>query len=100
MLLSPTMMEGVDLEGEVCRWQVLAKTPYKPLGDPRVDYLLNEEGNWRWYKETAARRIIQSAGRAVRSSDDYATYYILDSAYQNVLTSARTPEWFEIAMVT
>lgn len=99
MLLSPRMMEGVDLEGDMCRWQVLAKTPYKPAGDPRVEYLLDEMNDWRWYKETAARRVIQAAGRAVRSKQDHARYYVLDAAIQNVLTSSTMPDWFAEAMV-
>lgn len=99
MLLSPRMMEGVDLHGDMCRWQVLVKTPYMPAGDARVDYLLNEMNDWRWYKETAAQRTIQAAGRAVRSKDDYARYYVLDEAIENVLTPKIMPEWFAEAMV-
>lgn len=99
MLLSPRMMEGVDLNGDMCRWQVLVKTPYMPAGDARVDYLLNEMNDWRWYKETAAQRTIQAAGRAVRSKDDYARYYVLDEAIENVLTPKIMPEWFAEAMV-
>jgi Rad3-related DNA helicase len=99
MLLSPRMMEGADLGGDMCRWQVLAKAPYKPRGDPRVKHLLNEKNDWRWYKETAARRAIQAAGRAVRSKDDYATYYVLDAAIENVLTSNTMPDWFAEAVV-
>jgi Rad3-related DNA helicase len=98
MLLTPSMTEGVDLVGDKCRFQVLLKAPYRTLGDPRVNYLLNEEGDWEWYNDVTAREIIQSVGRAVRTPDDHATYYVLDSKFDQVL-SGRTPEWFEDAIV-
>jgi Rad3-related DNA helicase len=99
MLLSPRMMEGIDLQGDTCRWQVLAKTPYQQV-DARVGYLLDEMDDWRWYKETAALRAIQAAGRAVRSKDDYAKYYILDETITDVLTPNTVPDWFQDAMWT
>jgi Rad3-related DNA helicase len=98
MLLTPSMTEGVDLVGDKCRFQVLLKAPYRTLGDPRVNYLLNEEGDWEWYNDVTAREIIQSVGRAVRTPDDYATYYVLDSKFDQVL-SGRTPNWFEDAII-
>lgn len=98
MLLTPSMMEGVDLHDDLCRFQALMKVPYKNIKDSRVDYLLNEEGDWEWYHDTAARKIIQSIGRAVRSPEDYATYYVLDSKFDQAM-SGRTPEWLEDAIV-
>jgi len=98
ILLTPSMTEGVDLEGDACRWQVLLKTPYKSLGDPRVDYLLNQESDWEWYNDVTAREIIQSVGRAVRSPKDHATYYVFDEKFDTVL-SGRMPQWFEDAIV-
>ena len=98
LLLSPSMTEGVDLEGDKCRWQILLKVPFRNLNDPRVDYLINEENDWEWYNDLAAREIIQSVGRAVRSKEDYATYYVFDTAFDRVM-SGRMPEWFEEAIV-
>lgn len=98
ILLTPSMTEGVDLKGDMCRWQVILKVPYRSLGDPRVDYLLNEEGDWNWYNDVAAREMIQAAGRIVRSEDDYGTTYVFDEAFDRVM-SGRTPDWFEEAIV-
>jgi len=99
MLLSPAMMEGVDLEGDRCRWQALAKVPYGNLGDSRVSHLVYRENDRQWYNETTAQQIIQSAGRAVRSADDEAVYYVLDDDFSDVMTSSRTPDWFGEAVV-
>jgi Rad3-related DNA helicase len=98
IFLTPSMTEGVDLKGDLCRFQILLKVPYRNIGDARVDYLLNEENEWEWYHDTAAREIIQSIGRAVRSKDDHATYYVLDSKFDQAM-NGRTPDWLEEAIV-
>jgi Rad3-related DNA helicase len=92
------MTEGVDLHDDLCRFQILLKVPYRNISDPRVNYLINEENDWEWYHDVAAREIIQSIGRAVRSADDYATYYVLDSKFDQAM-KGRTPGWLEEAIV-
>ena len=100
LLVTPSMTEGVDLDGDKCRWQALIKVPFPYPGDSRVNYLLNEqpEIGWPWYWETTANQIIQSAGRAVRSRDDYANYYVLDESFKKVQSKVAFPEWFEEAI--
>ncbi len=99
IVLSPAMTEGVDLAGDMCRWQVLLKVPYPNYSDARVNYMLEETGSgWRWYYETTANRIIQSVGRAVRSKDDQADFYILDEDFNKVQNRVTFPNWFEEAI--
>lgn len=98
ILFSPSMMEGVDLEGDMCRWQALAKVPYATLGDNRVSYLLYEEDDERWYNALAARQIVQAAGRGVRSPEDSCDFYVLDESFVDVQEKAAFPEWFEAAI--
>jgi len=76
VLLSPSMSEGVDLKGDLSRFQIIVKIPYPYLGDPLVRKRMNK---WTdWYPLQTAKLIVQSAGRSVRSSDDSAVTYILD----------------------
>lgn len=100
LFVSPAVTEGVDLEGDMCRWQVLLKVPFPSPGDSRVDYLLEEVPHigWDWYYETTANTIVQSAGRAVRSKDDYADYYILDTKFNDVREKVSLPDWFTEAI--
>lgn len=98
MLLSPALMEGVDLPDEKCRWQVLVKVPYPHLADPRTSYLIDEESDWDWYYDNTARSILQSVGRGVRSETDYCSYYVLDGSFLDVLKRAELPEWFREAV--
>ena len=77
VLLSPSMTEGVDLKGDISRFQILCKVPYPYLGDKLIKKKMNK---WKWwYPLQTAKTIVQSVGRSVRSADDYAVTYILDS---------------------
>lgn len=80
VFFSVAMDEGVDLEGDNCRWQVLAKTLYKHMGDKRTKFRVNERNEWDWYNRHAAIQIQQAYGRAVRSKEDEAVFYILDES--------------------
>jgi len=80
IFLSVNMAEGIDLEGDKCRWQVLLKTLYPNMGNERVSYRVNEMNDWNWYNNKAAIQIEQAYGRAVRSPEDSAVFYILDES--------------------
>jgi len=115
VFLSVAMDEGVDLDGDKCRWQVLAKTLYKHMGDKRTRYRVlvrgqcqvcdhseefwNKEipstcpncgssgftGEWDWYNRHAAIQIQQAYGRAVRGPEDHAVFYILDESAKGLI---------------
>ena len=77
VLLSPSMQEGVDLKGKASEFQILCKVPYPYLGDKLVKKRMHK-WNW-WYSLQTVKIIIQSVGRSIRSADDKAVTYILDS---------------------
>tara|TARA_Y100001938_G_C8096454_1_gene438475 strand:- start:1674 stop:3287 length:1614 start_codon:yes stop_codon:yes gene_type:complete len=80
VLVSPSMTEGVDLHGDTSRFQVLCKVPYPYLGDKIVKKRMNK---WKWwYSFQTAKCVIQSIGRSIRSKDDKAVTYILDSDWE------------------
>ena len=77
VLISPSMTEGVDLQGDSSRFQILCKVPYPFLGDKLVKKRMNK---WKWwYPFQTTKTIIQAIGRSIRSKDDTAVTYILDS---------------------
>ncbi|MDQ3727773.1 MAG: ATP-dependent DNA helicase, partial [Thermoproteota archaeon] len=55
----------------------------------------------KWYTWNTVLRLVQAYGRSVRSSDDYATTYILDSSASYLLKNAHglMPRWFTEAIV-
>jgi len=77
VLLSPSMTEGVDLRGDLSRFQVVCKVPYPYYGDPLVRKRMNK---WEWwYPLQTAKTLIQATGRSIRDAEDYAVTYVLDS---------------------
>jgi Rad3-related DNA helicase len=80
VLLSPSMTEGVDLKGDASRFQVIVKVPYPYLGDPIVRKRMNK--NEKWYPMQTAMTIVQAYGRSIRSAEDHAVTYILDSDWK------------------
>ncbi|PSP94623.1 helicase [Halobacteriales archaeon QS_4_62_28] len=95
VFLSVKMEEALDLEGELCRWQVICKAPYPNTRDSRVAQRL-EDGQWGWYYRTALRTVIQACGRVVRAPDDYGATYLADSSLLDLFERARVdmPDWF------
>ena len=95
VFLSVKMEEALDLEGDLCRWQLLCKAPYPNTRDSRVARRL-EEGQWGWYYRTALRTVIQACGRVVRAPDDHGATYLADSSLLDLFERARTdtPGWF------
>jgi len=96
VFLSVKMEEALDLEGSLCRWQLLCKAPYPNTRDSRVARRL-EDGQWGWYYRTALRTVIQACGRVVRAPDDYGATYLGDSSLLDLFERARTdmPDWFK-----
>jgi|TARA_Y100000310_G_scaffold491_4_gene726 Rad3-related DNA helicase len=87
VILSPSMSEGVDLKDDLSRFQIIMKIPYPYLGDPLIRKRMNK---WkRWYNLQTAKKIVQSAGRSVRSSDDRAVTYILDADWERFFRQNR-----------
>ena len=80
VLLTPSMTEGVDLKDDASRFQIIVKVPYPYLGDPIIRKRMNK--NEKWYPMQTAMTIVQAYGRSVRSMDDNAVTYILDSDWK------------------
>ncbi len=80
VLISPSMTEGVDLQGDLSRFQIVCKVPFPYLGDKLIRKKMNK-WSW-WYDLQTAKTVIQAVGRSVRSDTDSAVTYILDSSWE------------------
>lgn len=76
ILISPALFEGVDLPGDLSRFQILVKAPFPSLGDKRMKYIADKWPNL--YSLITVMKAVQGAGRSVRSDQDHAVTYILD----------------------
>jgi Rad3-related DNA helicase len=98
VLVTPSMTEGVDLKGDFSRFQIVCKVPYPYLGDKLIQKRMRR-WSW-WYPLQTAKTIIQSLGRSIRSADDFAISYILDSDWDRFFNQQKDmfPDSFKEAI--
>ena len=89
---------GLNLKGDICKWQVILKCQFPDLGDPAVQ--AKAQQNPEWYAWTAIKQIVQAYGRVCRSPDDYGKTVMLDSDFITLYTKWRKlfPKWFTEAI--
>lgn len=94
ILLSPSMMFGVDLVGDLAKFQIVVKSPYPSLGDKRIFTLTKK--SQKWYETKMLVKLVQSCGRGVRTKDDTCVTYILDDAAKRAVirNAPRLPKYF------
>jgi Rad3-related DNA helicase len=99
VLLTPSMTEGVDLKGDASRFQIIVKVPYPYLGDTIVRKRMNK--NEKWYPMQTAMTIVQAYGRSIRTFEDHAITYILDSDWKRFYrdNSDVFPAGFDMCLV-
>jgi Rad3-related DNA helicase len=83
VLVSPSMMEGVDLKDDRSRFQIICKLPFPYLGDEVVKKRMQK--NPQWYACSTVRSIVQALGRSIRNENDHAVSYILDSDWERFM---------------
>jgi Rad3-related DNA helicase len=84
VLISPSLYQGVDLKDETSRFQVIVKVPYPDLSQRRIAVKLQREQGW--YDWQTALRLVQTYGRSVRSEEDHAVTYVLDSNFTSFVS--------------
>ncbi len=94
VLISPSLHTGLDLKEDLSRFQIITKVPYPNKSDRWINAKRNKIPEW-YYWQTGLK-LVQAYGRSVRSKDDWARTYILDSAFQYFLRKNREilPGWF------
>lgn len=85
VMISPSIFEGIDLPGLTSEFQIILKCPFPSLGDPRISKIARDYPDI--YKEMTLYKILQAIGRSIRSKEDRATTYMMDSAIQNLFNS-------------
>lgn len=89
---------GLNLAGDICRWQAILKCQFPDLADPAV--AAKAAQNPEWYQWTTIKQIIQAYGRVCRAPDDHGATYCLDSDFLMLYNKARHlfPGWFTEAV--
>jgi ATP-dependent DNA helicase DinG len=99
VLISPSLYLGVDLKDYLSRFQIIVKVPYPDLTDRKISAMKERDPNW--YNWNTILRLIQAYGRSIRSKEDFANTYILDSSISYLIRNAREmlPKWFSDAII-
>jgi ATP-dependent DNA helicase DinG len=94
VLISPSLHTGLDLKGELSRFQIITKVPYPNKNDRWINAKRNLDEDW-YYWQTALK-LLQASGRSIRSKEDWAKTYILDSAFGYFVNKNKNilPDWF------
>jgi Rad3-related DNA helicase len=98
VIVAPAMHEGLDLKGDLSRFQIIAKMPWPNMQDRVIKQRMDRDS--AWYSWLCALKIVQSYGRSVRSRDDWATTYLLDAGFESFLwkSAKMLPDWFHEAL--
>ena len=72
----------------------MTKIPYPNLADRWINAKRDLDSEW-YYWQTALK-LVQAYGRSIRSKEDWAKTYILDSAFNGFVNRNRNlfPNWF------
>ena len=94
------MHEGIDLIGDLSRFQIICKVPYPNCFDDE-QLARRVEIDRPYYTWLTALKLVQSYGRSVRSPTDTADTYILDESIYKFMDDARKmlPGWFKEAVI-
>jgi Rad3-related DNA helicase len=89
--------EGLDLHGDLARFQIVTQVPRPSIEDPGMLWLA--ENDPRRYQWLAVRDLAQAYGRTTRSPDDFSTTIVLDASAGPELASPDLPESTRDALV-
>lgn len=98
VLVASGLYQGMDLPGDLGRWQVLAKVPWLNLGDRATKY--KAEHDQDYYLWETLKDVIQASGRVSRGPTDYGITYVLDGTFKRLIEGAddMVPNWFSKAI--
>lgn len=100
IIVAPAMHEGLDLVGDLSRFQIICKVPFPNFYEDK-QLAARKDDDPQFYDWLTALKLVQSAGRSIRSNKDWADTYILDQAFgwwyeQN---KGMIPIWFKEAII-
>ena len=93
VLISPSLHTGLDLKDQLSRFQIITKVPYPNTADRWTK--AKRQMDPEWYYWQTVLRFVQAYGRSIRSKEDWARTYILDSAFTSLVRKNKNmfPDW-------
>tara|TARA_R100001244_G_scaffold25113_2_gene25443 strand:- start:98766 stop:100430 length:1665 start_codon:yes stop_codon:yes gene_type:complete len=100
IIMAPAMHEGLDLKGDLGRFQIICKVPY-PSFQENEQLRIRMDVNKDYYPWLTALKLVQSYGRCIRSETDWADTFVLDADFEDFQRRSHKllPKWFREAVV-
>lgn len=76
VLISPSIYEGLNFEGDDSRFQIIVKAPFASLSDKRIKYISTNLP--KLYQLNTLMKLVQAIGRSTRSPTDWSKTYVID----------------------
>lgn len=92
VLIGPSLLEGLSFDDDLSRFQIFFKVPFPNVSDEFMKRLL--ETYPEKYMAKTANNMIQGTGRSIRSKDDWAITYILDTCFDQLFDLKHLPKSF------
>lgn len=80
VLVGSGMYEGLDLRGDLARFQLITQVPRKSVADPAIAW--QAENRPEEYEWETVRDLVQATGRVCRGADDYGVTVIADASFE------------------
>lgn len=87
VLVGPTLVEGINLPDDECRFMIIMKVPYPNLGDKLVSAKKDVIPNW--YNGETIKSVIQSLGRGIRHKNDWCITYVIDGSFCTIYNATQ-----------
>lgn len=87
VLVGPTLIEGLSLNDDLCRFQIIMKIPYPSLADKYVS--TKSKVKPQWYTNTTSISLLQGVGRGIRNENDWCVTFILDACFYGLFYQCR-----------
>lgn len=94
VMIASGMYEGISLDEDLARWQIICKVPWPSLAEPAMEYLAKEDSEY--YANRTIKDIVQTYGRVCRGPEDYGETIILDNSFIRLYKQYNHlfPRWF------
>ena len=94
IFVSPSIMTGIDLPYDQCRWQIIGKIPLLDMRGALLNARKDLDPDYQYY--VAMQKLVQAVGRSTRAEDDWSEVFIVDDSFEWFIRRAKkfAPRWF------
>lgn len=90
IVVGPSLIEGIDLKDDLCRFMIFVKVPYLSLASKLNKRKLELYKDW--YNFMTLVSFQQGLGRSVRHKEDWCKTYLLDASFDSFFARYDMPK--------